>query len=192
MPDERARSRPGEPAEPWRSFLRELDAALTGTVELRCLGGFVVAQHYGVGRETSDIDFLAALIESQDDDLERLAGLDSALYRKFRLYLQRVGVVTPPCDYESRLVRMFPSAPWQRLKLLALDATDLALSKVERNWERDREDFLRLVRAGLVDLEVFKTRYFEELRPYLLAKHEWHDRTVELWLAIASTPDTRR
>ena len=117
MPDERARSRPGEPAEPWRSFLRELDAALTGTVELRCLGGFVVAQHYGVGRETSDIDFLTALIQSQDDDLERLAGLGSALYRKFRLYLQRVGVVTPPCDYESRLVRMFPSAPWQRLEL---------------------------------------------------------------------------
>ena len=50
-----------EPAEPWRSFLRELDARLTGQVELRCFGGFVVAQHYGLGRETSDIDFVAAL-----------------------------------------------------------------------------------------------------------------------------------
>jgi hypothetical protein len=30
-----------EPAEPWRSFLRELDACLTGQVELRCFGGFV-------------------------------------------------------------------------------------------------------------------------------------------------------
>src|SRR5258706_14333905 len=49
-----------EPAEPWRSFLRELDACLTGQVELRCFGGFVVAQHYGLGRETSDIDFVAA------------------------------------------------------------------------------------------------------------------------------------
>lgn len=35
---------------------------------------------------------------------------------------------------------MFPSAPWGRLKLFALDATDLALSKLERNAERDRED----------------------------------------------------
>lgn len=52
---------PAEPTEPWRSFLSELDACLTGEVELRCFGGFVVAQHYGLGRETSDIDFVAAI-----------------------------------------------------------------------------------------------------------------------------------
>jgi hypothetical protein len=142
MPDKKVHSLPAEPADPWRSFLRDLDATLTGAVELHCLGGFVVAQHYGAGRATSDIDFLAALIESPADDLELLA--------------------------------------------------DLALSKVERNGDRDREDFLRLTRAGLVNLETFKTRYFEELRPYLLTKQEWHDRTVQLWLEIASIPDTRR
>ena len=37
-----------EPTEPWRSFLREFDTCLTGQVELRCFGGFVVAQHYGL------------------------------------------------------------------------------------------------------------------------------------------------
>jgi hypothetical protein len=42
--------------EPWRSFLRELDGLLKGPVELRCLGGFVITQQYGIGRETSDID----------------------------------------------------------------------------------------------------------------------------------------
>ena len=63
---------------------------------------------------------------------------------------------------------------------------------MERNGDRDREDFLRLTRAGLVNLETFKTRYVEELRPYLLTKQEWHDRTVEFWLEIASIPDTRR
>ena len=80
---------------------------------------------------------------------------------------------------------MFPSAPWKRLTLLALDATDVALSKLERNAERDREDFLGLARAGLLDLEVFKARYCEELRPYLLSRHEWHDQTVDLWLKMA-------
>src|SRR5258708_20478573 len=80
-----------EPAEPWRSFLRELDACLTGQVELRCFGGFVVAQHYGLGRETSDIDFVAAITESRADDLEHLAGMHSRLHRKYRLYLQHVG-----------------------------------------------------------------------------------------------------
>jgi hypothetical protein len=177
-----------EPAEPWRSFLRELDACLTGQVELRCFGGFVVAQHYGLGRETSDIDFVAAITESRADDLEHLAGMHSRLHRKYRLYLQHVGIATPPSDYAQRLTHMFPKAPWTRLKLFALDATDLALSKLERNAERDRDDFLRLARAGLLDLEAFKGRYFEEVRPYLLGNLPWHDKTVELWLTMASTP----
>ena len=176
-----------EPAEPWRSFLREI-ACLTGQVELRCFGGFVVAQHYGLGRETSDIDFVAAITESRADDLEKLAGMHSELHRKYQLYLQYVGIATPPSDYVHRLTHMFPNAPWTRLKLFALDATDLALSKLERNADRDREDFLRLARAGLLDLEAFKGRYFKEVRPYLLGNLPWHDKTVELWLTMASIP----
>ena len=35
----------GAPAEPWASFLRELDELLEAAVELHCLGGFVVTQH---------------------------------------------------------------------------------------------------------------------------------------------------
>jgi len=186
MPDDVPQAPPSEPTEPWRSFLRELDACLSGAVELHCLGGFVVAKQYGVGRETSDIDFLAAIAESAHEDLEHVAGLDSPLHLRHRLYLQRVTVATPPCDYHHRLVRMFPAAPWQRLRLLALDPTDLVLSKLERNAERDREDFLRLCHAGLVDLDTFKTRYIEELRPYLLAHQEWHDRTIELWTEMAT------
>jgi len=46
----------------------------------------------------------------------------------------------------------------QRLKLLALDATDIALSKLERNAERAREDVLRLARAGYIDPQVLKDR----------------------------------
>ena len=103
------------PTEPWRSFLSELDACLTGEVELRCFGGFVVAQHYGLGRETSDIDFVAAITESCADDLEQLAGMHSGLHRKYRVYLQHVGISTPPSDYAGRLTPMFPNAPWKRL-----------------------------------------------------------------------------
>jgi hypothetical protein len=28
-------------------------------------------------------------------------------------------------------------------------------------------------------------RYHEELRPYLLNKHSWHDKTLKLWLEMA-------
>jgi hypothetical protein len=174
-----------EPAEPWWSFLRDLDGLLKGPVELRCLGGFVVTQQYGIGRETSDIDFLTIVAQSPEDDVEALAGLGSKLYRKYRLYMQHVGVATPPADYEKRLTRMFPAVAWKRLQLLALDATDLALSKLERNAERDREDFLRLARSGYIDRQVLKDRYYEELRPYLLSRISWHDKTLELWLEMA-------
>jgi hypothetical protein len=139
------------PPEPWRSFLAELDGQLKGRVELRCLGGFVVAQQYGVGRETSDIDFVSVIAQSSDDNIEILAGLGSRLYRKYKLYMQYVGIATPPADYANRLVRMFPSAPWKRLTLFALDPTDVALSKLERNADRDREDVLRLARRGHID-----------------------------------------
>jgi hypothetical protein len=54
-------------------------------VELRCLGGFVVTQQYGIGRATSDIDFLAAIAQSPEDNVETLAGLGSKLHRKYRL-----------------------------------------------------------------------------------------------------------
>ena len=146
------------PVEPWRSFLGDLDGLLKDPVELRCPGRFVVTQQYGIGRETSDIDFLAVIAQSPDDNVETLAGLGLKLHRKYRLYMQHVEVATPPAYYASRLTRRFPSAPWQRLKLLALDATDIALSKLERNAERDREDVLCLARAGYIDPQVLKDR----------------------------------
>jgi hypothetical protein len=188
QPDDARSAADAAPPEPWRSFLRELDELLKEPVELRCLGGFVVTQQYGIGRETSDIDFLAVIAKSPDDDVEALAGLGSKLHRKYRLYMQYVGIATPPADYASRLTRMFPSAPWKRLKLFALDATDVALSKLERNAERDREDVVRLARAGHLEPRVLKERYIEELRPYLLSKIPWHDKTLELWIEMAWPP----
>lgn len=173
------------PTEPWRSFLAEFDGLLKGPVELSCLGGFVVTQLYGIGRETSDIDFLSVFTQSAEDDIEAIAGLGSKLHRKHRLYMQYVGIATPPADYATRLIPMFPTAPWKNLKLFGLEATDIALAKLERNVDRDREDFLRLAQAGHIDRDVLKERYYEELRPYLLNRISWHDKTLELWLEMA-------
>jgi hypothetical protein len=173
------------PNEPWRSFLEDIDGLLKAPVELRCLGGFVVTQQYGIGRETSDIDFLAVFAQSPEDNVEALAGLGSKLHRKYRLYMQYVGIATPPADYAQRLTLMFPLAPWKRLRLFALDATDVALSKLERNADRDREDFLRLARAGYINRQILQDRYYQELRPYLLSKVSWHDKTLQLWLEMA-------
>jgi len=108
--------------------------------------------------------------------------MQSTLHREYKLYMQRVTIVTVPADYASRLVRMFPGAKWKHLVLYALEANDLALSKLERNAERDREDVLNLARAGHLNRDILRSRYRDELRPYLLFRQEWHDKTLSLWI----------
>ena len=173
----------GEPAPPWQEFLRELDTALTAPLELVCLGGFVVALAYGAGRATSDIDVLSVRGEGCDD-VETLAGLGSLLHRRHRLYLQRVGIATPPVNYETRLRPLAGSAPWRYLRLKVLDPIDLALTKVERNAEVDRRDVIELARAGWLDAGTFRARYSDEVAPYLLSHRPRHDDTAESFAAL--------
>ena len=170
-----------QPPEPWRSFLAEVDAHLTEDVHLHCCGGFVVTQLYSVARTTSDVDFLA-VIPNVQSQLTELAGKGSPLHRKHRLYLDFVTVLTAyPEDYEQRLVPMFPGN-WRHLRLHALEAHDVALSKLERNFDRDRDDVQRLARAGHLSPETLKERYYRELRPNFPAHEARHDLTLKLWL----------
>jgi hypothetical protein len=92
------------------------------------------------------------------------------LHRKHRVYMQYVGIATAPEAYATRMARMFPSAPWKRLSLFALDATDIALSKLERNAERDREDVVRLARAGHINLTSSGSAITKSCAPIYLAR----------------------
>jgi uncharacterized nucleotidyltransferase DUF6036 len=168
-----------EPPEPWRSFFAAVDSRLNSDVQLHCCGGFVMTQVYGVARTTS-VDFLS-VVPNIRSDLTAMAGRGSALHQKHKVYLDAVTVATPPEGYEERLVSMFPGA-WVHLRLYALEAHDLALSKLERNIERDRDDVQQLARAGHLKSEILKERYYNELRPNLAAHEARHDLTVQLWL----------
>jgi Nucleotidyltransferase of unknown function (DUF6036) len=169
-----------EPPEPWRSFFADVDSCLNEDTQLHCCGGFVATQLYGVARTTSDVDFLG-VVPSSWNDLTRIAGKGSALHQKHKVYLDAVTVATPPENYVERLVPMFPGA-WRRLRLFALEAHDLALSKLERNWERDRDDVQQLARAGHLKPEVLRRRYYDKLRPNLAAHEARHDSTLQLWI----------
>ena len=114
--------------------------------------------------------------------LQLLAGEGSALHKKYGVYAQHVGIATVPENYADRLAPIF-SAAYRRLLLPGLEAHDLALSKLERNSARDREDVKYLARAAPLDLAVLEDRYFSELRPYL-ANAERHDLTLRLWLEM--------
>jgi hypothetical protein len=171
-----------QPPEPWRSFLLDLDKMLDQSVWLHCIGGFALAMLHDLPRPTVDVDCLAVIPSGETARLQQLAGEGSVLHNKYGVYLQHVGVVTVPEDYAARLTPLFPSA-FRRLQLLGLEAHDLALSKLERNSARDREDIRFLARAAPLDLAILESRYRLELRPYL-AHQERHDLTLRLWLEM--------
>src|SRR5437867_521191 len=68
------------------------------------------------------------------------------LHKKYKIYLDHVGVAHVPEDYEERLTEIFPKV-FKHLRLFALDPYDLALSKLERNVQRDRDDVMHLART---------------------------------------------
>jgi hypothetical protein len=170
------------PPEPWHSFFFELDQGLDHPVELHCIGGFAIAMRYGLPRPTVDVDYLTVIPADEAARLQSFAGKGSPLHNKHGVYVQHVGIVTVPDDYANRTVLIFPGA-FRRLSLLGLEGHDLALSKLERNSARDREDVKYLGRAVPLDLALLERRYHTELRPYL-ANQERHDLTLRLWLEM--------
>ena len=117
------------PPKPWHSFLKELDALAIGIVDFQCLGAFVVTQLYGLERSTGDLDVLSiAPIDQRKDFLEK-AGMGSALHKRYKIYLDYVGVASIPYEYQSRLIEMYPGA-YGHIRLFALDPYDIALSKL--------------------------------------------------------------
>jgi hypothetical protein len=176
--------------DPWRSFFAEIDAALNQTVALHCLGGFVAKTLYGLARETSDVDVLPIASNSEIDAVIGTTLEGSALHKKYGVYLQVVGVVTVPDGYESRLIEMFPGA-FTHLQLFALDPYDLALSKIERNSQRDRDDVKHLARAVALDLGTLERRFEDEVRPYL-AIPEREALTLRLWIEAINEERTQK
>ena len=170
--------------EPWRAFLKALDERLSERVELHCIGGFVVTLLYGLSRETSDMDVLTAVPHDRLTQLQTLAGQGSALHRRFKVYLQPVRIATYPEDYAARLIPMCGELALPRLGVLGLEAHDLALTKLERNFDKDRQDVQSLAAAGFIDEATLRERYATEYRPNLAAGAEKQDLTMQLWVEM--------
>ena len=166
--------------EPWKSFLSEIDEAAKDEIELHCLGGFVIKILYGLQRPTADIDVLPIASNREIESVMTLASEGSKLHSKHKVYLQVVGVAPVPDSYEERLTEMFPQA-FRHLRLFALDPDDLALTKLERNTQVDRDDVKHMASVVPFDLELLETRYREEMRPNL-GNPKREDLTLRLWI----------
>jgi hypothetical protein len=169
------------PEEPWLSFLNALDATLTEPADLHCIGGFAIIEAYGSDTTTVDMDVLLPEVIEHRSLLAIAAGKGSELNRSHGVYLDMVSVASVPEDYQDRLVPLYPAC-WNHLRLFALDPHDLALTKLERNNGRDRRDVRYLAQSGRLDPEILRTRYYKELRPYVIGRESWHDQTLAFWL----------
>ena len=173
--------RPDLPA-PWRGFLDDLDARLATPARFHCLGGFVVSVCYGLPRTTADLDVLAMVPDDALRGVAALAGKSSPLHLAHGVHLDVVSVATVPDQYEARLREVF-GGRWGRLQLFALDPYDVALAKLERNLQRDRDDVAYLADAVPFDLEELRRRYVDELRPYV-GRPDREDLTLALWIEL--------
>jgi hypothetical protein len=167
-------------AEPWISFLREVDRALNRPVVTHCLGGFVLAVLWGLPRPTGDVDFIEVEPPDAGSELLAIAGEGSELADRYKLQFHRVTVAEFPEGYASRLVGITPRG-FGRLRLMALEVHDLVLAKVGRNSPRDRSDVEFLARKGALNQRLLKERFEDELRPYVLNEVR-EAATLGLWL----------
>ena len=114
--------------------------------------------------------------------LERLAGRQSDLARKHGVYVQYFSLVPLPDSYADRLTELF-AGRFRNLRLHALEAHDLALSKLSRDSPVDREDVAHLARTVPLDPELLRRRYREELRPIAIGDPALLDQRLERWIA---------
>ena len=174
---------PDLPPEPWLSLLREIDRRANTAVDLVCIGGFVMTIAYGAPRMTADLDVLWTARDPAAAATLIVAERGGDLHRRYGVSIDRVSVATPPCDFERRLREIFAGG-FVRLRFFIPDAYDLALLKLERNAQRDREDVKWLARVAALDIIVLRRRYQEELRSYLIGPVARHDLTFKLWIEM--------
>jgi len=151
------------PPEPWHSFLAEIDAALDTPVFLNCIGGFALTVHYGMARPTEGIDLLEVSAAVLAGPLLTLGREDGPLHKKYKLYIDPVTVAFFPENYDGRLTEIFSGA-YKNLHIRVLDPYDVALTKLGRNNQRDRDDVRFLAKAIPLDTGTLKERYLAELQ----------------------------
>lgn len=169
-----------EPPLPWLPFLSEVDESLSKPIELHCLRGFILTALYGVPRSTGDLDYITAVPRNASAEVERLAGPDSKLARKYKVCIHRAGGVTDvPENYNERLTDL--SLELRNLVLKVLEPYDLVLSKLTRNSPKDRADVKYLAAKLKLSFQTLTERFSTEMKSWV-ANPDRHEVTLtKVW-----------
>lgn len=164
---------------PWSEFISEVDQCLSIPIEIHCLGGFVLTVVYAVPRTTADVDYISIVPNSASAEFQNLAGPESKLGEKHRVYFQYAGGVSDiPDDYIERLTPL--ELGLSKLTLKVLDPYDLVLSKLTRNSPKDREDVKAVAQKLNLSFRTLTARFEGEMKPWL-PNLERHELTLKLW-----------
>lgn len=117
-------------------FLRALDDALDGNVEVVVVGGLAAIVQYDAVVKTADMD-VYAIVSGRSADLIRAAHV-AADVTGVVLAIGNAPVTDLPWNYEARLKRV-RGLRLKRLTMIVPDKYDLALSKMVRGYEHDLE-----------------------------------------------------
>lgn len=168
--------RPLKLDSPWHEFLSAIDDQLTAPARIICIGGFVVTKIHGFSRSTGDLDHVESPRELTAQ-LQEIAGQGSPLHRKYHLYVDYVGVVTLPINFDERLIEV----PMQlkKINILVPDIYDLILSKLERNSPKDYGDVQFLAEKYKLSFNTLRKRFDEELD--FMPNRERHIGTLDFW-----------
>lgn len=169
--------------EPWLSFLKEIDDSLESEVSFHCFGAFAITVQLGLPRQTADVDILSAVVRDQYQTLLELAGKESPLHKKHRVYLDLVGAIASVADdYEERLIHV--TTPLKRIRLYVMEVHDIVLTKLSRNQPKDIQDVEYIAKTVGLDTDLLGRRYESELRHNIIGPPERADGTLAFWLQM--------
>lgn len=176
--------------EPWLSFLKDIDDSLESEVSFHCFGAFAITVQLGLPRQTADVDIISAVVRDHYQDLVELAGKESPLHKKHRVYLDLVGAIASvPDDYEERLILI--TTPFKRISLYVMEVHDIVLTKLSRNQPKDVQDVEYIAKTIGLDTDTLRRRYESELRHNIIGPPERADGTLAFWLVMINELQTR-
>lgn len=138
-------------------FLREVDGAWPAQaptpITLSIIGSTALMLQTSYRRGTKDSDVLEVELDVEaTTTLLQLAGRDTALARKHRLYVDLVKPGVPFLPHEPHWIPLEAlNATLEHLDVRVLDIVDVVVSKLKRFSADDRSDIDRMVALGHVD-----------------------------------------
>lgn len=150
------------------TFLKAIDRAWkkkeNPPLPFKVIGGFSLILQYNYGRSTKDADIIEVkeLTENIKKQLEKIAGKESVLCKKYHLYI----------DIISRALPFLPTNPifyplpklnkeLINFRVEVLDVIDVLISKITRFSSTDVDDFKAMIDLDVVDPVRLEKRFIE-------------------------------